>query len=754
MKKIFKSEKWGFVFSVFLTLIIIVVFFKPVLQHPDKVLFSTTGDGIHSYYIGMFHSKYDNQLFHTQSLNYPYGENVFLTDSQPLVSNFIKLIKPVWDISDYSIGIINLLMLSGLLLASLFLYLIFIKLEISPAVSLIYSIAITFLSPQLNRFGGHYSLSYVFIIPMVIYFILRYNRKPSFKLSIIIVCIGIILAGTHFYHYAFYAIIVFFYHLNYFLIHKNDIKDKKLWFNAIFQVFAPIVLYLVLMHFTDTVEDRLQHPWGFFYSRAYPESVFLPLHKPYLRFITNMNSWRHVKWEGMQYVGLIATCFFLTLVYQFALRIIKKKYKITLYVSKDISINFLLWSGLFALLYSWGIPFIFGLESLVEHLGIIGQVRSIGRFVWVFYFSVNILTVYFIYHRFKQYQNLKWKLILGISILIVCLEAFSNVKTYSKGLDNSFNLITDYNNELPENAVLKNLDIDKYQSVIPLPYFNIGSENIQAVPNSQVYKYAFWLSLKTGLPNTGMFSARSSLSQPLHQVSMFTNPSNRPEILELHDKNKGYLIIADTTYQLNETSSAILQASHFLTKVDNFILSEISYSDLCDTYKQLFEKVVLEKKYYDKENKENQNALIHAFIYMNTDTLFPAFAINTLFKDTLPDTMSDTIAISFWMCNMNEERFPQSRVEINLWNQQNSLNSGKNVAFRDHIVAFDNNYALFEYILPVGMAKYLELKVFNQKMKNDSLHVQNVLIRNIEVNVFEESETYIYKNNKAYRKYP
>ncbi len=80
----------------------------------------------------------------------------------------------------YTLGMLNFLMLFFLAIAPVILYLIFDHLGTGMVVTVIASIAIAYLSPQLDRFGGHFNLSYVAAIPWMILLLIKFFRKPLF----------------------------------------------------------------------------------------------------------------------------------------------------------------------------------------------------------------------------------------------------------------------------------------------------------------------------------------------------------------------------------------------------------------------------------------------------------------------------------------------------------------------------------------------------------------------------------------------
>ena len=166
-------EKYSSVKGLLLTLLIsslrLFYFFGEALKKPNTTYFSAAGDGLQIYYATAYHALHDTSYFNQQSINYPYGENILLTACQPSVSNPIKMLAPVVDLSGYTTGITNLIMLLSVVLCSVFIFLILKHFNVNWIYASVTATCISFLSPQLHRMGGHYTLTYQFAIPAFIY---------------------------------------------------------------------------------------------------------------------------------------------------------------------------------------------------------------------------------------------------------------------------------------------------------------------------------------------------------------------------------------------------------------------------------------------------------------------------------------------------------------------------------------------------------------------------------------------------------
>ncbi len=197
----------GFLLTLVLASLCLLFFYGKLLEHPNNCYFSADGDGLQAYYGAVYHVKYDDSFWRMNGMNHPYGEQVFFTGCQPFVTNFIKLISTVTDISGYTVGILNLIMLFSIVLCALCLYLIFKHLKLPYMYSAIAAVAISSLSPQLDRLGGHFSLTYQFSIPLFLLLLFKFYNNPSVKKSVLIGLFVFCMAGTHFYFFAFFTLI-------------------------------------------------------------------------------------------------------------------------------------------------------------------------------------------------------------------------------------------------------------------------------------------------------------------------------------------------------------------------------------------------------------------------------------------------------------------------------------------------------------------------------------------------------------------
>ncbi|MCK4992395.1 MAG: hypothetical protein KAS29_17980, partial [Bacteroidales bacterium] len=143
-------------------LLILIVLFGKVIVHPDSYLFSTSGDAVKSYYNFSYYLKFDSGIDHN-GINYPYGDHLQYINSHPLYLQVIKFMdRFIYPLNDHGIGILNLSMIFSLLLALPFIYLVLRKFSLPSWYAAVVSLIILFLSPQVDRLGGHFEMVYAF----------------------------------------------------------------------------------------------------------------------------------------------------------------------------------------------------------------------------------------------------------------------------------------------------------------------------------------------------------------------------------------------------------------------------------------------------------------------------------------------------------------------------------------------------------------------------------------------------------------
>lgn len=755
----------GYVFTILLATILVFLFFGKIIQDPNNYYFSSEGDGFKAYYGAVYHLKYDSSAMRMNGMNYPYGEMIFFTGSQPVVVNTVKFISQHFvDIGNNIVGIINLLMIFSIVLAASFLFLLFYELKVNWIYATIVSVGICMLSPQIARFGGHFSLSWLFWIPLMLYLIYRFHQKPTFLKAGIIATIVFLSGAMHMYFYGFNGFIIGFYLLAQ-VLNKNPkfgfLKGLLFFF---VQFILPFLIFQWMITNHDTVTDRTAFPYGFFAYRGHPIGVLLPAGKPYSfvpRVITVFN---HIAWESLSFIGVAALGGFVAGIVVF----VKKSFagKNVLNITDNFVLNVFFWTSFLALLFSFGIPFIFGLEGLLDYLGPFRQLRALARFSWLFYYVLNIVVFYSLYRQVAKNKNsLLWKIVTVLAMVFLFYDGYWNIYMNSRFIQNRKAELEDVDNKMPQNEWVNKINPNDYQAIIPLPYFHVGSENIWVESKYNIQEMTMIASLKTGLPTTGVQLSRTSISQTYKNYSLVSEPFEPYAILNDLPNDKPFLLFINQDYFPDEDEQRLIRSSELIFKNDvvevrKLPISELKgmreryISEIKEQYQQaeLFEREGLQitdsTSFFILKTFDDQTSEI---TYSGEGALhYPAQHWKTILDDTLRVDAGSTYKISFWMYDYKKDGFLRTAVELAQRNPESQ--EVTNYFFSDahrYIKGFDGEWALIELeIIVNNKNERVTLALRNSVLKNTEFIVDELLVIEAGVDIYDLTGAKHQKNGR------
>jgi hypothetical protein len=744
--------------TALISLVVLTAFYGNLFNKLNRVCFASGGDGMQSFVNMEYHIRYDTSYLRCNSMNYPYGEHVFFTNNQPPVSNTIKFISDHFvDISGYTLGILNFLMLFCLVITPVLLYLIFTDVGIGRVLASLSAVGITYLSPQLDRFGGHFNLAYVCAIPLMILLLIRFFRKPSVLLSAAIALTVMTGALTHFYFYGFFALLILFFYGDCVLNKRNVFSNKTGWAVHLFLQLVLPFLILQAFYFSDHVTDRTAHPWGFLYYRAYPQSIFLPLNKPYGRFLHSYSDFSYIDWEGYAYVGLLAVVATAVYLGHMVRKFMNGAFRDIWRITPDYQLNILFWAAAAALLYSFGLPFVLGLQGLVDFSGPLQQMRGIARFSWIFFYIMNIVVVYGLWEAWKRGRRKALLLVVMVlSVLMLFYDAYYNVRGRGKALENIIPALTDSRLESPDNQWIRHINLSGYQAMIPLPYFHVGSENIWRDGGCDIIPQSFIALARSGLPSLGVMLSRTSLNQTMENVGLMLEPSATSVNMERFPSEKPFLLMAARCKSLTEQEQRLIRHAMWLDSSGVFDVYALPFRAFRDIYDSIALAAVLE--YRDPELFEHagirstDSTLNYRYLY--TDSLFTGTARNNniLFSGPLPN--SDTgrsYVVSFWMDNIRTDLYPRTRVILAETDDQGNRSREESSEVSKHLVMIDGNRGLVEMKFKLQHpANMISVSAQNPALRNNPLRIDNLLIRPEMISVYRKDKQGIWKNNRLY----
>lgn len=651
--------------------------------------------------------------------------------------------KFIPSLKNYIVDIHNLSILISLGLTVIIIFFIFQNLKLPYWYSLFSALGITFLSPQLDRIGGHFSLSYTIFIPLILLMLLKYHERNNVIISIFIMIFFVIASFTHGYFFAFYTYIVLGYWIFCFVSDKRLSIPLKL-LNFIIQFVIPVFIFQFLTFIVDKIDDRTTWPWRFLFYRAYPESVFLSMNRPYWKWLDHIVKVRNVEWEGISYIGLVGFIVFVIVCMNFFKNLIKRNIGVILRITDKKLLNLYFWLSLLLLLFSFGIPFIFNLEFLLEYLGPIRQFRGIGRFAWLFFYVFNIISFYLIWNFFK---NKKLKV---IKFLLIFLILFYDAWFNSKHIQYFINYKLPTFDYAYHNNVSSSIQVSNYQTIMPIPYFNTGSEAYWHDAACPTILKSYALSLYTGLPLNAVNMSRTSISQCVKNLQLIWEPYKDYPVLKDYN-NKFIMLYVDTTCsKISENEKMLISHSEYVDTLWGFQIRKITVEKIYELIN--IQKEKLSEIYYHKNEQSS-------YILYTYDSLFSeksylgkgAIKIEkgkhaVLFKDKLFSDNDTSYVISFWVYGMDKDMIPRNVIEVALGEANDKWYDVKYYAFKDIIKTFDNGWGLIEFEINVKKPKdFLSIVVLKPPIGTPIYFIDNFLIRNSNV-VINYNEKHLINN--------
>jgi hypothetical protein len=725
--------------AVATTALICLVFMGPLYQHPNEWVFSSTGDGLQTYYQSSWHVQNDTSAWHQSSMNYPFGESIFFTGGQPLISNIVRWISPVVDLSNYITGITNLTMLLSVLLCAMFIYLIFQHFKITPWIAVGGAVLLTLTTQQWDRMGGHYTLAWLFAVPGMLYFLFHFYDKPDYKRSLKIVLYMLFLGMAHLYYIVFFAVLAASFLIVHLLSDKERLRLRYMG-NFMLQVAVPYLIIHLLVNYSSDVTDRTALPWGFMEFRSSIGSYLFPYGMWYESFFNGLKPNSNPSWEGIAYIGGAAWLLFSLLVIAFFLRIARWRKWVQQIPPTEWS---LLVATIACFLISIAFPFNAGHEDWLKYAGPLQQFRGIGRFAFVAFVPLNIL----LFVRFNALQ------VFGGSFkrVFLLLVFLTGISEGIFRLQRQAVLISNERSDaLRADASIPDVLREKaFQSILPLPFFHVGSENIWLPDEAGISNAVYDLSLGLKCPTFAALMSRTSISQTFKSIALTRELMEYPEILDAVQVQTPILLLADTNH-LNHAEFKLLNHAKYLADFRNFRCYELQ--------PQAFREILEDNKQIMRLPSPSNNDEIvasdsSAFVYYNAlDTPIDVRENWQSIGRTKIDLSwrGKTVLISFWIDDFARDLIPRANVEIVQKVEDRVVGFDSEIPGKRLIGIFQGD-ALVEYPVRIHEdAAEIEVLIRNQLAKNQQFRPFSILIRPEEVNCSILHNEIRYYNNRRY----
>ncbi|MBU6343240.1 MAG: hypothetical protein KGS48_17225 [Bacteroidetes bacterium] len=766
---------WGFWLVLGIAFALMYVKHHVWMQHPNDFFVGAGPDGFKNTLSGAYHLRYDSSYLHFSGMNYPYGDHVLFTDMQPiLVNTLMWWSKHVQNLNGTVLFWMNVFRAIAFLLGSGILFLLFRKLHVPIWYAAIVSLGITFLSPQYHHVLDSGSLAHTWVIPLLLLQLSNYEMYYSRRYQSLLIGITVWFAGQiHFYYLGISALFLGLYLLWHMVADSSWRNIRLRFYHYLIMVVLPFTLLNLWVHWSNYASDRSAYPNGFTFYIAKWYGTFLPYEKSeFFRFIKkHVYAFPDLEPEALTNIGWVATIFTLFLLF-IRFKMFHPKWTEAAY--HRVHQHFLYGSFFAAsilLLIAHGLPFsIPGLNWLVEYVGPLRQLRSLGRFTWPYYYVANVLAFYILWNytqRFKQYGNLPQPVRRGLlvgAILTLSFEAFDLMRIKHINLEPNYTKLE--NVAKTDNHWLKKIDFSQFQALMPVPYYHIGSENYIFDIYYWSFSDMFLTAYHTGVPDMGVFMSRTSLSQASKSIQLALECCEPPAILDDFPDNRPIAVMVEPTEteKIKNYPHLIEKASLVYNSPEMRIFS--IFPDSIKAYQRQFAQLVyrdMQKKanfptqYAWNATKPNAKYFYQSFDSLETSKF--VFQGKGAYVGPLSDSLSlcnltlpsGDYSFSMWV-KTGEDLNVCPEVEVLLKDPKaERMPKQETYAPHQHMKAIVKGWLLLEYILHLdGPETNIQVVVKPQNARG-KFYLDEFLLKPADFYLYQKTPDFVSCNNHWYK---
>lgn len=783
---------WGLIGIWILAFVLLWCQFSALMQAPNHVMIANSSDGFKNYMTTIWHVQYDSSYVHYEGMDYPYGEHVLFTDNQPILSAAMQWwSREMFDISDQVVGIIHLFLMFSVVFGAGVLYLLLRKLHLPVWYASLAALGVAFLSPQFGRIDGHFGLSHIWVFPMLLLLLCRYEERKSRRYQSLM--IGLLIwfaAQLHFYYLGVAAVFLGFYTLFQILINGSWRSIWTRFSHLLVMIVLPFTALNIWLHWSDYCPDRPAVPYGFTDYIGRWEGVFLPYdYFPMYQWISqHIVKIRGLDFEAQSYAGFVVLIFTLWLLFKRRFKLFEPEWEQAAYhrVHKNY-LRGICFAGFATLLFAFGFPFAFKeMEWMLDYMGPLRQFRGLGRFTWAFYYSANVLVFYILWNKSQRinlpekfpswFPNvsskgrtrlanaLKWGLLL-LPLTILSCEAYLFQKNNTLTLAPSLAPANTVKN--PNYTWLQKVDFARFQALMPLPYYHLGSENIWMEPYFPLFKKVQNTAIHTGVPDMGVNLSRTAISRTVKSLQFSLIACEPPVLLSELPDNRPIALLIEPNYE-NEVK---VKYPHLLEKAapvyrgkNLIVLSLIPDSVRAWSREKAVERATYLERYarLDAGNGWRSDKPNFWYKSMSFDSLSDAeFKFQGtgagaallenetyLFRQKMP---KGAYFFSVWlkadtdMALAQEAYFTETRLD-------GTANPTQKIALSTGLKTIVNGWALFELPFDVS-GENAEMTIYlHKKGGTGPFWYDECLIRSQSTHLYRQTDQFVVHNNIWYKK--
>lgn len=492
-------------------------------------------------------------------MNYPFGDSIFYTDQTPLISVPLKWLFHYFPaLASNSIAIYNWVMVLNMIVASYLCYFILKRFIKTGWILIAGSIFLPWISPQYLRLAsGHMNLSLSCVVLGNIFLLVKLYECQKNSTLILYSVFNYLLLTFCFFIHAYYVFILVSFTGIFVATAAVFRRDYKILLAGLFASLGSLLSVSLFMNYVDQwrqlreTKSMIGYNWE--YWQMHWGNLFTSYDWNFIRF--PFSALKFVNYENYGYLGsyFLFSLLFITILVWWS----GEKRKVLPVVFWENNSGKLLLavvvSGLLCGLMSFGETSVsmdgnyrfhnifnpaFYLRSYVQELS---HIRCMSRYIFPFIFTANIGMIALIDYYWNLSNN---KLIGGIIVLLFVFglsdarDAVNQMNRDAWAKENPFS------EEKIANTQLLIQNYSDYQSILVIPFFHVGANNLSLEAEQQTHKYAFQVAIKTGLPLMNSQMSRTPDYQVTAFASMFLSDTIPAEI-KLLLSEKPILVVYD-----------------------------------------------------------------------------------------------------------------------------------------------------------------------------------------------------------------
>lgn len=540
--------------------ILVVLAFPRFFVSPNDFMFSVWCDAIKNYFTFQAYLQQAEPIgeFRLMQHAYPYGDYIFYADLLPLVAVPLKwFCTYIYDVSAYSVGILNSFFIATQFVVVLPIYSIFSRFLKTPWLLMVLTISLAWIHPQLLNINlGHLNLSTPILLLLNIVLLIKIHEQYNLNKRIAqkhLVYLGLFLCGASFIHFYYLAILGLFNvsFVGFWLV--EALFKRRMAATEIIKVSTKLGLVhilslgfcLFLVQWIDSYYDLRAVGFNKYddpHFKLSIQSIYTARDFQHLRFPLHYEGYM----SANMYLGSFSLYGFLGLVF---LRFSKWWIPLKTLFDKEKRVVFLLGMSSLILFFTalgevvqWDenssgvLNFLNPLFYVHLISDQVEQFRFVNRFFWLSFWGWNLVIAYIID---SYWQQIKHKVVRGAIIvlgLFACIDTCDTI--------NDINWDRFVNHFQPKYVKklypeLNNVKFEDYQAMLPLPYYMEGAEKkgFDMPGFEQTYQAMFQVSIVHKLPILAINASRISLVHAKQLFSIFTDERPSQELLDkLNDK--------------------------------------------------------------------------------------------------------------------------------------------------------------------------------------------------------------------------